>query len=254
MAMFIYTRAATLKIYDDLKKFLFIFSSSMQALYIGYLIYAIAVGAGIIYVNIALLVLSAAYLIFMVTNYIKQKNISKDAVDKVGRAYRWSKICIKAFTLGSTLYGIHIATTRVTATAVILAALTAIAWMLSVLFELVKMVFERYYELIESAITKDLHPYKKIANMIPGVNLESKAIDDEIERKLIGLGDGLKIKIDADKILKKAEKKATRRAKRKEFTDSIIGKVKGILPKKKKQDSAIEATLPAEDKKKSSKK
>ena len=77
MAMFIYTRAATLKIYDDLKKFLFIFSASMQALYIGYLIYALAVGAGLLFVNIALMALSASYLTFIIVQQVKQKKLPK---------------------------------------------------------------------------------------------------------------------------------------------------------------------------------
>ena len=63
----------------------------------------------------------------------------KDTVAKVGKAYRWSKIGIKTFTLAATLYGIHIATTKVTTTAVIFAALTVIAWMMNVIFELIKL-------------------------------------------------------------------------------------------------------------------
>lgn len=250
MAMFIYTRAATLKIYDDLKKFLFILSSSMQALYIGYLIYALAVGAGILYVNISLLALSVSYLAFMTVQHIKQNKLPKDTVGKIGKAYRWSRICIKAFTLGATLYGIHIAATKVNTVTVILAALTAIAWMMSVLFEFVKIIFERYYELIESAFNKDMYPIKKKLSFIPGITAETPVIGDDVDRKLNALGGNLQSKIDANKLLKKAEKKA----KRKERRDAVVDKIKGFLPKRKKESSETNTELPVEIKNKTSKK
>ena len=250
MAMFIYTRAATLKIYDDLKKFLFIFSASMQALYIGYLIYALAVGAGILFVNIALMALSASYLTFIIVQQVKQKKLPKDTVGMVGKAYRWSRICIKAFTLGATLYGIHIAASKVNTVTVILAALTTIAWMMSVLFELIKIIFERYYELIESAFAKDMYPIKKKLSILPGITADAPVIEDGVDRKLNALGGNLRSKIDASKLLKKAEKKA----KRKERRDEVIGKMKRLLPKKKIQKPETDSELPVKVKSKASKK
>ena len=56
--MFIYSRAVFNKIIEDIKKFIFIFSLIMQTVYIGYLVYAIVIGAGILYVNITLLILA----------------------------------------------------------------------------------------------------------------------------------------------------------------------------------------------------
>ena len=213
MAAFIYTRAATMKVYDDLKKFIYGFSISMQALYIGYLVYALVVGAGILWINAVLGTLSLAYLMFMIVNHNTQEKLPKDTVSAVGKAYRWSKICAKAFTLGVTLYGIHMATTTVTTATVIFAALTTILWILSVMFELIKFVFERYYELIESAISKDVYQFKKIINFIPGKKAEEPKISESVDKKLNDLGDKLKVKIEAEKLVKKEEKKAKRKDK-----------------------------------------
>ena len=237
MAIFIYTRAATLKIYNDLKRFIFIFSASMQALYIGYLVYALAVGVGILFVNIALMALSVAYLAFMTVQHVRQSKLPKNTVEKVGKAYRWSRICIKAFTLGATLYGIHIAATKVNTVTVILAALTAIAWMMSVLFELVKIIFERYYELIESAFAKDMYPIKKKLSILPGITAEPPIIEDAVDRKLNALGCNLRSRIDADKLLMKAEKRQRKREKRQARRDAMLSRVKKILPFKRRTDS-----------------
>ena len=162
MSILLFTRAATLKIYDDLKKFIFIFSVTTQALYVGYLTYALLTGAGILFANIAFLLLSVAYSVLLLIYGRRQKEKDKDKIEAISKIYRWTRIVIKAGTLAATVYGIHIATTKVTFIAVLLAALTTIAWVLSILFELVRIVFEKYYELIEAAILKDTYPIRKL--------------------------------------------------------------------------------------------
>lgn len=250
MAMFIYTRAATLKIYDDLKKFIFGFSVSTQGLYIIFLVYALAIRLGRLYVNIALLTVSLGYLVFMIINQVKENQMPKDAVNTVGRIYRILRICIKAFTLGLSLYSIHIATTHVTVISVTLAAMSIIAWLLSVMFELFRIVYERYYELIESAIAKDIYPFKKVINLIPGKKAEAPQIDENIDRKLSKLGGDLQTKINAEKLVKKAEKKE----KRKAALSNAINRVKDILPIKRKNEEPKSLDADIEEKQISKKK
>ena len=225
MAVFLYTRAATLKIYDDLKKFIFIFSVTTQALYIGYLIYALCAGAGIIYANISFLALASAYLAFLLIYAKRKKDEAKDKIETVSKIYRWTRIILKAGTLAATVYGIHIAATSVTFTTVLLAALTTIAWVLSILFELVRMVFERYYELIEAAVVKDTYPIIMKA--------QAPEIESKLDAKLEAIGGELKEKIDAEKLIRTAEKKAKKQEKRRAAKDAVIGKIKSIFPKKR---------------------
>lgn len=236
MAVFLYTRAATLKIYDDLKKFIFIFSVTTQALYIGYLIYALCARAGIIYANISFLALSSVYLAFLLIYAKKKKDEAKNKIETVSKIYRWTRIILKAGTLAATVYGIHIATTSVTFTTVLLAALTTIAWVLSILFELVRMVFERYYELIEAAVAKDTYPIRKIIMKAQAPEIESK-LDAELE----AIGGELKEKINAEKLIRTAEKKAKKQEKRRAVKDAVICKIKSIFPKKR--PSADESSI-----------
>ena len=62
--MFDYTQAAAKQIAADFQKVLYIISVCSQAVYIGYLLYALFAGAGVLWVNIVLLAISSAYFAF----------------------------------------------------------------------------------------------------------------------------------------------------------------------------------------------
>ena len=62
--MFDYTKAAFKAIENDFKLFDFLFNIVFQVLYIGYLIYALIVGAGFLVANIILLIFAIAYISF----------------------------------------------------------------------------------------------------------------------------------------------------------------------------------------------
>ena len=226
--MFIYSRAVFNKIIEDIKKFIFIFSLIMQTVYIGYLVYAIVIGAGILYVNITLLILAYTYAVFIVINQAKQKKISKNAQATVKKIYRRSKIFVNAFTLASTLYGVFIASSDAGTVAIILAAFTSIVWLLSVLLEILSYIFEKYAELITGAFEKDLYQFKK---WLPGT--DAPEIKDKTNRKIESLGTEYESTLDAKKILRKAEKKIKKQEKRHELRERITGRIKSILPKKK---------------------
>lgn len=226
--MFIYSRAVLFKISEDIKKFAFIFSLLTQIIYIGYLVYALIAGSGIFYANIILLVLSYTYSVFIVINRIKQSKKPEDSEKNVKKIYRRAKICINALTLGATLYGIFIATSSPDTASVIFASFTTITWLLSVLLEIVVVIFEKYSELVAAAIEKDLYQFKK---WIPGT--DAPEIKEKVNRKIETLGGAYESKLDAEKLLRKAEKKARNQEKRKEFRAAVTQKIRGLLPKKK---------------------
>lgn len=235
MAFFINSRAALFKVYNDLKKFIFCFNIAAQSVYIAYLIYAIIVGTGILFANITLIALSAGYLVFYIVKIVKHIKTKNNAVETIEKTYRWTKIAIKAFTLGATLYGIHIATVRATTAAVIFAAFTTITWVMSVLFELVRYLFENYFELISSAVKKDAYPYLKVLNVFPSIKIDSPNLSEELEKKLLTLSSAHQEIIDAKKLKTKALKKTERKEKRKAAINAVKNKIKGILPKKKSE-------------------
>ena len=228
--MFIYSRAVMAKILNDLKKLIFIFSLIMQTVYIAYLIYAIVIGAGILFVNIALLVLICTYTLYAVINKIGQKKISKKADKVIKKIYRRSKITVKAFTLAATIYGIIIASSKVGTLTIIFAAFTTIAWLLSVLLEIAVWVFEKYAELFTGAMEKDLYQFKK---WLPGS--EAPDLNEKTNQKLEVLGTSYENSLSTKKILRKAEKKIKKQEKRHERREYVADKVKSLLPKKKRK-------------------
>ncbi len=249
MAFFINSRAALFKVYNDLKRFIYAFNIATQAIYIAYLIYAIIVGTGILFANIALTALSAGYLVFYVIKIIKQVETKNNSAETIEKTYRWTKISLKALTLGATLYGIHIATSRATTPAVILAVFTTIAWVMSVLFELVRYLFENYFELISSAVKKDAYPYLKVLNVFPSIKIDSPNLSEELEKKLLTLSSAHQEIIDAKKLKTKALKKTERKEKRKAAINTVKNKIKGILPKKKSEAEESDTENTSKEKK-----
>ena len=69
--MFDYTKAAFNTIVDDFKLIDFLFKIVFQFLYIAYLVYAIVVGAGFLWVNIAMFVLVVMYLPFEIYTRVR---------------------------------------------------------------------------------------------------------------------------------------------------------------------------------------
>lgn len=228
--MFIYSRAVLVKIADDIKRFSFIFSLLTQAVYIGYLVFALATGAGIFFANVVLLSLSATYAVFIVINRIKQQKLRKDSTKTLKKTYRRIKIAINAFTLGATLYGIFIAADAPGAATVILATFTAVTWMISILLEIAVSAFERYSELVTAAMEKDIYQLRK---WIPGTDAPN--IDTRVNKKIELLGGEYGSRLDAEKALRKAQKRVKRQERFKEFKTVITDKFKAFIPKKKSE-------------------
>ena len=95
-----YTKAAILKIQEDLRKLLYWANLIMQLVYIVYLVYAVATRAGVMLANIVLLAISVLYLGFFIFISIGAMNKLKKKTRKVvGLVYKRSKQIIKFFTI-----------------------------------------------------------------------------------------------------------------------------------------------------------
>ena len=92
--MFEYTRATLDKVVNDLKRSVTVFNFSSQIVYILYLIYAIIVPVGFLYINIALLTLASLYFIFYIIYYSKKGRFSKEVKETVKHSFSFAKIII----------------------------------------------------------------------------------------------------------------------------------------------------------------
>ena len=164
--MFDYTKSIFSKTVDDLKTIAFLFGLSLQIFQIGYLIYALCIGTGIVAANVILLIISSLYLLFML--YVKWNDVKKATRKALKKVYRWSKRLIKLFTLGVSVYGLFItASAPVTVKSlisIILLIFMLIAWILDVLFSLIILIIEKRKNLFFDAIKMDFEPVLKAKN------------------------------------------------------------------------------------------
>ena len=159
--MFDYSKAAFDKIKTDFQRFVYRFTIASQILYIAYLIYMLCAPLGMLWANITLLAISVAYFtIFMIatvpslaTKMKKFKSISQNV-------YTRTKLLIKFFTLGITLYGISATTAHVTPFSIILTTLSILAWVLQLLFHIVLIFFIDRFHLLKEAFEVDVQAIK----------------------------------------------------------------------------------------------
>ena len=167
--MFDYTKAAINTTVEDLKKFFYCFSVASQSIYIIYLIYAICASAGNLAANIILLAVASAYFVFYVITHGMDTKHMRRAKGITRHSYIDIKLFVKALTLGFTIYSIYATSTHVTTLSVILAALTAVGWLLQAIFELTVYFVESRVNFIIAGIEADreniIRPAQTVGNM-----------------------------------------------------------------------------------------
>ena len=156
--MFDYTKAAAVLILEDFKRWSKIFKISFSAFTLLFFIYSFIRDIGNLYINIVLAALYLSYTLFEILTY--KKAIKKKTKKIIARSYKWSKLLIKAFTLGSMLYGMYVAASSIDGISVILATLTIIIWVLQVLLEVIIMVVEPKVKLLTAGVLTDAKSYE----------------------------------------------------------------------------------------------
>ena len=208
-----YTRGVFAKTLDDLKRLAFLFSLSLQIFQIGYLIYALCVGTGILAANIILLVLSTGYCGFIF--YMRRYAVAKDTAKILKNIYAWSKRLIKLFTLGVSVYGLLVTAYEPvnvkSLISIVFLLFMVITWILDVLFSLLAYVFEKRKELFFDAIKMDMEPILKAKNFID--KIRGKEVDDEIvTSKTRDKLEGIKSLFKQKRLQAKLDKKEAKRA------------------------------------------
>lgn len=156
--MFDYTKAAAVLILDDFKRWSKMFKIFFSAFTLVYFTYNFIADVGNLYVNIVLTALYLGYTLFEIITY--KKSVKKRTKKIIARGYKWSKLVIKAFTLGSMLYGMYVAASSINGISIILATLTIIIWVLQVLLELIILVIEPKIKLITAGVLTDAKSYE----------------------------------------------------------------------------------------------
>ncbi len=226
-AMLEYTRASINKTVDDCKLFAYIYGIISQALCVAYLIYAMAVSAGMLWANIVLCAAASAYLAFNIITHDRTSQRASKVKKVTKRAYKWLKICIRAVTLGFMVYNVYVATTHITPLSVIWAGCLVIGWILQIIIELTVCFIENRARLIMDGIEADvrglLKPVHTVGNILKKVTgaetepepepsknmlLLDKRVRQEREQKL-----AKKAALRTEKIEKRALARAIRHSK-----------------------------------------
>ena len=214
-----YTKSVLVKTVEDLKSIAFYAALTLQILQVGYLIYALCVGLGILAANIILLILTSAYLSFML--YLHWGTVEKKIQTILKRIYQWSKRAIKLFTLGISVYGLWITASETITTksliSIILLVFMLIAWVLEILFSLILMVVERRTALLLDAMKMDFEPMFKAKNFIDkirGKEVEEELVSTKSRNLLTKMNTERKERLQAKKLERKAEKAAQKAAKK----------------------------------------
>ena len=159
--MFRYTITAIKMIINYIKKIANIIKWVSLIFSIFYYLFVLIMGIGNLIINIILTVLFVTYTLYEFISF-KKKNYKVKRILK--RVYNWLKIGIKTFTLGSSIYGIYIASSNVSGISIILATLMIILWILQIGLELVIFLFEDKIRLIIAGFYKDFEFVRKIGN------------------------------------------------------------------------------------------
>lgn len=215
--MFDYTQAAAKQIAADFQKVLYIVSVCSQAVYIGYLIYALCAGAGVLWVNLVLLAISAAYFIFFLITTKGGKlpgGAKAKIVQKTGkRVYKYCKLLIKIYPLALTIYGLYQTTEKVSFLALLLICFMMIGWILQIVFEVFGAIFTNRFALIMDGVKADVEEIKRPVTAVG--NFFKKITGKEVETPQEPTKNQLKLREKVEQF--RAERKEKRELKKQEY-------------------------------------
>ena len=182
-----------------------------------YLAYAIAVRAGILWANAALLVLSVIYFIFYLVTYSRSGKQAARVKRAAAGTVKWSKLAIKAFTLGVSVWGVYIAMEHFTPISALLMTSSALGWVFGVVLELAIRYAESKFQLIMEGVETDVKNIAKpvtstvnFVRRVTGKEVEDKTPSEPSKKRLL-----LDKLVDAER-KKREQKKEEERVKKQE--------------------------------------
>lgn len=181
--MFDYTQVAWKQVVADFQKVLYIIGVASQAVYIGYLLYSLIAGTGVLWVNIALFALSVAYFVFFLvtTKGGKAPDGAKNKlVKKLGaKIYKACKLLLRIYPIALTIYGLYQTAEHVSFLAILLVCMMIIGWILQIVFEVIGAILSNRFALMLDAVKADVEEIKR---PVTGVtNFFKKITGKEVE-------------------------------------------------------------------------
>lgn len=168
-----YTKVAVKQMITNFKRTGFVLNIVLQALYICYLVYAVATGRANLAINAVLLAVCCAYLAFYVFVTEKGKNPDGKKFKKLKNGgknlFKWIKLGIKIYTLGVAVYAICTTVDNVSPASVLLTAAMAAIWLIQVAFEIVFKIAESQIRLIVEGLEADVENALKPVTTIKNV-------------------------------------------------------------------------------------
>lgn len=198
------TRQAWDRLKKDLNALKYLFLYGFNSLLLIYYILMVILQKGNVVANAILLCLSFSSFCFAVVLDINAlKKQEKRNFKKGKHVLTTLKILIKAYTLGASLYAMYVSTVGVNAVSIIITTLLILLWVISVLVEIIVLIFELEYYRMLDAIEKDFHAFIQVKK---GVEKVVEGVKDTV----VGVG---------------------------EFASSTATKIKGYFNKNKKTRS-----------------
>lgn len=147
------TIKALFRIKEEFSLFSRIADYVLQVIFIGYYIYSIHISEKntiLLVINIVLLALAIIYFLY---GLFKDKLSCRKTKRTISRFYRYSKLLIRVFTVGFSVYSVL--KYKQSDLQVIVTALTLISWAIQVLIEVFRFLIDRYVDMIMDGIAKD---------------------------------------------------------------------------------------------------
>lgn len=227
-----YTKTVLNQTIDDIKKLGLVINLSTQSIYIAYLIYAIIAPVGIIYVNIPLLLVSFAYLVFsIVMESKKQKKTDGKIKSTVKDAYTAAKsIILLPALINAIITLITLKSDNVTFS-LLFTILMIFSYVMTILITVITKIVERRLAMFMVAIKADVEPIMNAYNSFRKFKGERVA-EPEIDKTEQRIRSDLDVKVNkqraeapekapAPDMLSKEELKAVR----KEMLQSVASNV-----------------------------
>lgn len=230
-----YTKTVFNQTIDDIKKISLAITVATQGIYIAYLIYALSVKVGIVYVNALLLAISLVYLIFTVV-------MEKRAVGKLGSkikskakdVYRIARYVILLPTLITSIITLSTLNNDNVTFSLLFTLTMILCYVISVLMMIVAKMAESRFNLFMIAIKADFEPMINAYNTVrkfKGVRV-AEPVPDKAEQKIRAELDS---KVDKIKSESKKETEKMSKEELKEVRKEIIGSIASDLKEKAKQ-------------------
>ena len=227
-----YTKTVLNQTIDDIKKLGTVINFSTQSIYIAYLIYAIIAPVGILYVNIPLLVVSCAYLVFSIVMESKKHKKTDDKIKtKVKDAYTAAKSIILLPALINALITLATLESDNITFSLLFTILMIFSYVMTILITVITKIVERRLAMFMVAIKADIEPVMNAYNSFRKFKGE-RVVEPEVDKVEQKIRSDLDVKVNkqraeapekapAPEMLSKEEIKAVR----KEMIQSIASNV-----------------------------